>query len=297
LSATLGCLHQIVSRSWPAAAPNTCPVSFPPRRNFPSLSLNLWCKAFPGHHVSFAHQDQQRFETSSLPTLTRSYPRHFTFYVAESLGSIRMSPLLIKISKDFATIWTTIDPIGNVAIFAGLTAALTRAERHRTALRASIYATVILVATMTVGQIILDLIGIHLHSLKVAGGIILFLFAIKMLFGQMDSKPGPAEPGRDLAVFPLAVPSIAGPGAMMAILVLTDDDVYTVPERIQTGVVLLVVLLLTYILLLFSDAILRIIGRSGAAVLVRVMGIILASLAVEIVLTTLGVAQWAPVPR
>src|SRR5207247_3553604 len=71
-----------------------------------------------------------------------------------------MSPLLIKISKDFATLWTTIDPIGNVAIFAGLTASLTRAERHRTALRASLYATVILVVAVVAGQIILDAIGI-----------------------------------------------------------------------------------------------------------------------------------------
>jgi multiple antibiotic resistance protein len=65
-----------------------------------------------------------------------------------------MSPLLIKISKDFATLWTTIDPIGNVALFAGLTAALTRTERHLTALRAVIYAAIILVAAMTVGQVI-----------------------------------------------------------------------------------------------------------------------------------------------
>jgi len=207
-----------------------------------------------------------------------------------------MSPLLIKISKDFATIWTTVDPISNLAIFAGLTAGLSRAERHRTALRASVYATIILVVAVVAGQIILDAIGIHLHSLKVGGGIILFLFALQMLFGRMDAEPK-AEPGRDLAVFPLAVPSIAGPGAIMAVILLTDNDVYTVPEQAQTGVVLLVVLLINYILLLFSDAILRIIGRQGAAVLVRVMGIILASLAVEIVLTTLGVANWAPVPR
>src|SRR5216110_2806101 len=179
-----------------------------------------------------------------------------------------MSPLLVKICKDFATIWTTIDPIGNVAIFAGLTASLTWAERRRTALRASLYAAVILV-----------------------------LFALQMLFGRLDSNRGSPEPGRDLAVFPLAVPSIAGPGAIMAVILLTDNDVYTVAEQAQTGVVLLVVLLLTYILLLFSDAILRIIGRQGAAILVRVMGIILCSLAVEIVLTTLGVASWAPVPR
>ena len=63
-----------------------------------------------------------------------------------------MSPLLVKICKDFATIWTTTDPIGNVAIFAGLTAALTRAERHRTALRATLYATVILVVAVVAGQ-------------------------------------------------------------------------------------------------------------------------------------------------
>ena len=83
----------------------------------------------------------------------------------------------------------------------------------------------------------------------------------------------------------------------MAVILLTDNDVYTVAEQAQTGVVLLVVLLLTYVLLLFSDGILRAIGRDGAAILVRVMGIILASLAVEIVLTTLKVADWSPVSR
>jgi len=217
-----------------------------------------------------------------------------------------VSPLLIKISKDFATLFTTINPIATLALFAGLTASFTRAERHWTALRACIYATIILVAAMTVGQVILDAICIHMHSLKVAGGIILFLFGIQMLFGKMDEKPGrsptasaqgsgaPLEEGRDLAVFPLAVPSIAGGGAIMAAIVLTDDDVYTVPERIETGVVMLVVLFLTYLLLLFSDAILRVIGQQGASVLVRIMGIILCSLAVEIVLTALGVGGWMP---
>jgi multiple antibiotic resistance protein len=84
---------------------------------------------------------------------------------------------------------------------------------------------------------------------------------------------------------------------MMAVILLTDNDVYTVAEQAQPGVVLLIVLLLTYILLLFSDAILRIMGRQGAAILVRVMGINLCSLAVEMVLTTSGGASWAPVPR
>lgn len=203
-----------------------------------------------------------------------------------------MSPLLIKISKDFATLWTTIDPIGNVALFAGLTASLTASERRRTAFKAVLYATLILIGAGTVGQVVLDAIGIHMHSLKVAGGIILFLFGVQMLFGKMDKMERSPEEGRDLAVFPLAVPAIAGPGAMMAVIVLTDNDVYTVPERLETGVVLLVVLFMTCILLLFSEAILRVIGRQGASVLVRVMGLILCSLAVEIVLTALGVGGW-----
>src|SRR2546428_11417079 len=221
------------------------------------------------------------------------FPHVVTFPRSRSSSGVSrspftMSPLLIKISKDFATIWTTIDPIGNVAIFAGLTASLTRAERRRTALRATVYAAIILVVAVVAGQFILDAIGIHLHSLKVAGGIILFLFGLQMLFGQLDAKPGAPEPGRDLAVFPLAVPSIAGPGAMMAVILLTDNDVYTVAEKAQTRVVLLAVLLLPYILLLFSDAILRIISRQGAAFFFRVMGIILCSLAVENGLTTFG---------
>ncbi|MBX6325868.1 MAG: MarC family protein [Chthoniobacterales bacterium] len=201
--------------------------------------------------------------------------------------------MLIKISKDFATLWTTIDPIGNVALFAGLTASLTASERRRTAFKAVLYATLILIGAGTVGQVVLDAIGIHMHSLKVAGGIILFLFGVQMLFGKMDKMERSPEEGRDLAVFPLAVPAIAGPGAMMAVIVLTDNDVYTVPERLETGVVLLVVLFMTCILLLFSEAILRVIGRQGASVLVRVMGLILCSLAVEIVLTALGVGGWA----
>src|SRR3989454_8742306 len=98
-----------------------------------------------------------------------TFPRsRFTSGVSGS--PFTMSPLLIKISKDFATIWTTIDPIGNVAIFAGLTASLTRAERRRTALRATVYAAVILVVAVVAGQVILDAIALHLTPPKGVSG-------------------------------------------------------------------------------------------------------------------------------
>ena len=124
--------------------------------------------------------------------------------------------LLEKLFRDFMLIWTTVDPIGTLAIFAGLTASLTRAERKRVARRATIYAAIILVGAVVIGQIILDAMGIHLLSLKLAGGIILFLFSLQMLFGNLENSPE-GDPGRDIAVFPLAVPSIAGSGTIMEI--------------------------------------------------------------------------------
>ena len=201
--------------------------------------------------------------------------------------------MLEKIIRDFMTIWTTVDPITNLALFAGLTAAMHRSERRRIAWRASLYAAIILVVAVVIGQILLDAMGIRLRSLQVAGGCILFVFGLQMVFGWIDQSGASVEKGRDLAVFPMAVPAIAGPGAITAIILLTDNDVYSVTERAETGVVLLIVLALNYILLLLSDAILRVIGQQGAAVLTRVMGIILTALSVEFVLTGLSIGNWA----
>jgi multiple antibiotic resistance protein len=201
--------------------------------------------------------------------------------------------MLEKIIRDFMTIWTTVDPITNLALFAGLTAAMHRSERRRIAWRASVYAAIILVVAVIVGQILLDAMGIRLRSLQVAGGCILFVFGLQMVFGWIAQSGASVEKGRDIAVFPMAIPAIAGPGAITAIILLTDSDVYSVNERAQTAVVLLVVLVLNYVLLLLSDAILRIIGQQGAAVLTRVMGIILTALSVEFVLTGLSIGSWA----
>ena len=197
--------------------------------------------------------------------------------------------------RHFMTLWATIDPIGSLALFVGLTASLSRADRRRVAARSIIYAAVILVVTVVIGQFVLDAIGIHLLSLKLAGGLILFVLSLKMLFGEMRTSATVDDPGRDIAIFPLAVPSIAGPGAITAAIVLTDNDVYTVPEQTLTAVMLLAVLVITYVMFLLSEQVLRVIGRSGASILVRIMGIILAALSVELVMGALGIGVWANV--
>ena len=191
------------------------------------------------------------------------------------------------------TIWTTFDPISNLALFAGLTATMHRKERRRLAWRASLYAVIVLVVAVVIGQLVLDAMGIRLRSLQIAGGLILFVFGLQMVFGWIEQPGASVEKGRDLAVFPLAVPAIAGAGSITAVILLTDSDVYSVYERAETAVVLLVVLVLNYVLLVLSDVILRIIGRQGAALLTRVMGIILTALAVEFVLAGLSIGGWA----
>lgn len=202
--------------------------------------------------------------------------------------------MIEKLFRDFMIFWTIINPPAALALFAGLTADLTRQERARVALRASIYSAAILIVAVVIGQIVLDAMGVRVLSLKLAGGIILFLFSLQMLFGAGAQGAGAsAEKNRDIAVFPLAVPAIAGPGAVMAVILRTDNDVYTVPEQAESAAILLLVLALNYVLFLVSDSILRIIGQTGAAILVRVMGMLLAALSVEIVMNALNIGSWA----
>ena len=198
-----------------------------------------------------------------------------------------------KLLRDFLMLWSTVDPIGTLALFAGLTAGAGATERRRTAIRATLYALAILVGAIVLGQAILSGLGIRMISLEVAGGIILFLFGLQMIFGTAGSAGGGPETGHDLAVFPLAVPSIASPGAIMAAIVLTDNDRYGLGEQALTAGVLVVVLAATCALMLLSGPVLRILGANGAAILVRVMGMILAALSVELVLRALGVGKWS----
>jgi multiple antibiotic resistance protein len=114
-----------------------------------------------------------------------------------------------------------------------------------------------------------------------------------MLFSGTDqTSSGRPEAGRDLAVFPLAIPSIAGPGAIMAAIVRTDSAVYTPGDQLATAAILICALLVTWISMLFAGPVLRVIGENGATILVRVLGMLLAALSAELVLTALGVSGW-----
>jgi len=193
--------------------------------------------------------------------------------------------------NDFLIIWATVDPIGTMALFAGLTSSLTPAERRKTAFKTIIYSSLVLLGAIVVGQIILTAMGISLLSFKVAGGIILFLFGIKMIFDDNSSRKE-MDKDHDMAVFPLAIPATASPGAILAVILLTDNYTHPIEEQITTALVMLSVLLLTLVLLLLSGKIIRIIGSGGASILTRIMGMILAALSVEFVIEALSIEKW-----
>ena len=198
-----------------------------------------------------------------------------------------------KLIRDALMLWATIDPIGTLAVFSAVTASLSPEKRSRTALKATVYASVILVGAIVIGQLLLSAMGIALVSLQVAGGFVLFLFALQMIFSDNQSSSSQqGEAQHDLAVFPLAVPSIASPGAIMAVIVLTDNHFCSVSYQIGTAVVLLLILFITYVLMLASTRILSIVGKNGAALMVRVMGLILAALSVQLVFEALEIENW-----
>ncbi|MEP7206611.1 MAG: MarC family protein [Casimicrobiaceae bacterium] len=201
-----------------------------------------------------------------------------------------------KFIQDAIIIWATIDPIGTMALFTALTAHLSPADRRRTAFKAIFYAGAVLLGSILIGQLILGAMGIRLLSFQLGGGIILFLFGLQMIFGS-GAPQSHKEPEHDIAVFPLAIPATATPGAILAVILLTDNHVHPIAVQIGTALITIGVLVVTLLLLLLSDRILRIIGAGGASILTRVMGMILAALSVELVMNALGIEQWiGPAP-
>jgi len=200
-----------------------------------------------------------------------------------------------KLVRDFLVFFSILDPFTTFAIFIAVTASKTREERNKIAARAIVFAAGVLVAAIAVGQVVLAAIHVSISSFQIAGGLILFLFALQMLFG-IGHGPDHAQ-GDDIAVFPLATPTIAGPGAILAAIMLTDKDQNTIDIQIGSTLVLLAVLLLNWVAMRAASFLRKIIGSGGAAIVARVMGLILASLAVETVVRGIATAVGAAPPK
>lgn len=200
-----------------------------------------------------------------------------------------MSDALLEIAiNSFLLMFVTVDPVGVTPVFAALSAHLAEPARRRAATRAVLLAAVILVVFGLVGDDLLIALGIGLPAFRIAGGGLLFLLAIDMVFARhsglrstTQNEFHEAEHRQDISVFPLAFPLLAGPGALTTILLLTAGHE---GEPAKLGVVmacLVLVLLLTWIALRLTGPLLRLLGETGANVIGRLLGLLLAALAVQ----------------
>jgi len=196
-----------------------------------------------------------------------------------------------------ATFFATIGPIEAAVLFATLTPKMERGHRLAIALRATLIAAAILLVFTLLGEPLLRQFGVSIAALQTAGGIILLLIAIDMVFAKPASafKLTPSEGAEaqgkdDIAVFPLATPLLAGPGAMSSAILLAAK---AQGDPVKLGVVCLglaVVMVATYALLAASHEMNRLIGITAQRVLMRVFGILLAAIAVEAVFSGVAAA-------
>ncbi|KOO06721.1 MarC family protein [Vibrio hepatarius] len=196
--------------------------------------------------------------------------------------------MLSILITQFVVLWAVIDPVGTVPVYLSQTHHLTAKQRRLVALKAVGIATGVLLFFLIAGQLLLEAMQIPLPAFQAAGGLVLLLFALSMIFGE--SKPDQeTKLSQDLsksdlanlAVYPLAIPSIASPGAMMAIVMLTDNHRNSFLDQGMTAGVMILVLLITLLLLLGATHIQKWIGNVGAAIISRVMGLILAAVALN----------------
>jgi len=190
----------------------------------------------------------------------------------------------------FILLFVVIDPISIAPLFSAFTSGESEDYRRKTAVKGVTVAGIILVFFILAGDALLEYLNIDTASFSIAGGILLFLLAIDMVFVHQSGlrsatmrEQVEARHRTDISVFPLAIPMIAGPGSMTTLLLLTGTPVF----RLETLIIiaaLVIVLLMTLTMLLLASAVTTFLGETGANVVTRVLGVILAALATQFII-------------
>ena len=182
-----------------------------------------------------------------------------------------------------------IDPIGTVPVYLEATKHFDKKYRRKIALRAAAVAFLILLFFIVIGQLILEGMKVSLDAFQISGGVILFLFALTMIFGagKPENEKHRIKDYKHVTIFPVAIPSIASPGAIMAVVLMTDNYKYSIAEQTLTTLLVFVVVALTGLLLLIANSVQKWIGEYGITVISKIMGLILAAYAVQSIISGL----------
>ena len=207
--------------------------------------------------------------------------------------------MITFIISAFVTFLTIIDPVGLAPVVIALTANLNEAQRNKIITRAIVISAVIIAFFALVGRFLLDRLGIGLYAFNIAGGILLFLVAVDMLFGRSSgaretaAEQEEALTREDISVFPLAIPMIAGPGTIATTILYVSlaSGTGNLLSFVAVGGAIIVTLAVAWVVMRSSLWIIKHMGRTGILVLSRILGILLAALAAQFVLN--GVVAFA----
>ncbi len=184
-------------------------------------------------------------------------------------------------------VFVIVNPFGNVPLFISLTQRFTSAERRNAIIKSVVIATAILLVFALIGKVLFDLLSVTLDALRIAGGLLLLAIAFDMLMGRSPASKIDAEEEREsVAVTPMATPLLAGPGAMATVMILMNDAGTTVLKG-SVMLAILIAMAAAFAILIHSERVYGIIRKDGARVLTKIMGIVLATIAVEMAMNGL----------
>jgi multiple antibiotic resistance protein len=205
-----------------------------------------------------------------------------------ALGS-GMDELLQFGLRAFATLFVVVDPLGVAPMFVGLTEGLDTGTRRRILARAILVAFSVTMFFLLGGGFILTYLGVTVHAFAISGGALLFIAAMPMLFGQRTRLQAPERneeraTGEDIAIFPLAIPLLSGPGAITTVLLLTNQARGDLSHVGLFAIVVGAVYAISWAVLAAGDRIMARLGEGKVHIITRVLGIVLAALAVQYIL-------------
>jgi len=194
-----------------------------------------------------------------------------------------LEAFLLELARGIISLFVIVDPLGSIPIFVGLTRDMSEAERRRTFRTAVVTGFSLLLAFAVAGRWVLNLFDIRLYSFKIAGGALLLVLAFQLLTkGELEEAPSSPE---ESGVVPLGIPLLAGPGAITTTIVSLETA-----GLVITLASVLIVAALTWIILKFITPIHKILGRTGSAVVSRVMAMLIAAIAVQYIIE--GAAEY-----
>ncbi|QZN84952.1 MarC family protein [Cellulomonas sp. C5510] len=187
------------------------------------------------------------------------------------------------LSEVFITLFVIMDPPGTVPIFLGLTGAMTRQQRNRAARQAIVVAFGVILVFAVFGQSLLSYMHISLPALQASGGLLLLLVAMELLTGKAEEPQPSGNSKVNVALVPLGTPLLAGPGAIVAVMVFVQQSDGTIADWSAIALGIVLVHLCLWLAMRFAGVIHRLLGESGTTLVTRIAGLLLAAIAVQLV--------------